>query len=82
MTENLLQKLEEKMLTLLSELENVRSELNRVKQENSYLRVEQANYSKKLQGLISLLESDSNDMPSHEMQETESMQQGEGYVTA
>ncbi|MEO8400987.1 MAG: hypothetical protein ABI597_04215 [Gammaproteobacteria bacterium] len=82
MTENLLQKLEEKMLTLLSELENVRSELNRVKQENSYLRVEQANYSKKLQGLISLLDSESNDMPSHEMHETETVQPGEGYVTA
>lgn len=55
MTENLLQKLEERIMGLVSELENTRKELTRFKQENFVLRNEKGNYSAKLQELISLL---------------------------
>lgn len=57
MTDNLLQKLEEKMMSLLTELETLRNESHRIKQENSALRSEQANHAKKLQGLVSLLDA-------------------------
>lgn len=57
MTDNLLQKLEERMMTLLAELESLRKETNRLKQENHDLKGEYGNHIKKLQGLVSLLDS-------------------------
>lgn len=57
MTDNLLQMLEEKMMTLLSELEVLRRELGNAKQENAALKAAQADHTKKLQGLISLLDA-------------------------
>jgi len=57
MTDNLLQTLEEKMMTLLAELENLRSETSRLRQENQQIKTEYGNHMKKLQGVISLLDS-------------------------
>ncbi|MBX3710182.1 MAG: hypothetical protein KIT56_03860 [Gammaproteobacteria bacterium] len=64
MTENLLQKLEEKMMVILTEVESSRTEIEglhreiqRLSQENSMLRAERDNHSKKLTDLISLLDT-------------------------
>jgi len=57
MTENLLQKLEEKMMMLLTEVEELRKEVQRVTQENSSLKGEKEIHSRKLQDLISLLDT-------------------------
>lgn len=57
MTDNLLQKLEEKMMTLLAELESLRKETTRLTQENNNLKVEYGNYVKKLQNIVSLMDS-------------------------
>lgn len=57
MTDNLLQKLEERMMTLLAELENLRKETSRLRQENHNLKTEHSDHIKKLQSLVSLLDS-------------------------
>lgn len=57
MTDNFLQKLEEKVMVLLTELESLRKELNQLRHENASLKAEKANHTKKLQGLVSLLDS-------------------------
>lgn len=57
MTETLLQKIEEKMMMLLSEVEVLRKETLRLNQENNALKFEKENHSQKLQGLVSLLDS-------------------------
>lgn len=57
MTENLLQKLEEKMMTLLTEVEKLRSDVQGLKHENTALRMERESHSRKLQELISLFDS-------------------------
>ena len=57
MTENLLQKLEEKVIALLTELEASRNEANALKLENFSLRAEKMNSSKKLQELVALLDT-------------------------
>ena len=64
MTENLFQKLEEKMMVLLSEIEDSRKEIEksrkeiqRLSDENKSLINEKENHARKLQDLISLLES-------------------------
>lgn len=57
MTETLLQKLEEKMMLLLSEIEDARRELHRLNHENTLLRAEKENHANKLADLISLLET-------------------------
>ncbi len=57
MTENLLQKLEEKTMTILAELEKLRGEVKNLKQENASLRTEKETSSRKLNDLVSLLES-------------------------
>jgi regulator of replication initiation timing len=57
MTENLLQKLEEKMLLLISEVEDLRKEIQHLNHENSVLRIERENHAKKLEDLISLLDT-------------------------
>ena len=57
MTENFLQKLEEKVMVLLTELETLRKDHHTLRQENSNLKADKLNYTKKMQGLLSLLES-------------------------
>lgn len=57
MTDNFLQRLEEKVMVLLTELESLRKELNHLRHENSTLKTEKLNFTKKMQGLISLLDS-------------------------
>jgi regulator of replication initiation timing len=64
MTENLLQKLEEKMMMLLSEVEELRVEVKHLNHENSVLRMERekylvdkSNHERKLQDLISLFDA-------------------------
>lgn len=63
MTENLLHKLEEKLMGLLTEVEELRREIQYLKYENTSLRTEKekvlldkAAHEKKLQELISLLD--------------------------
>jgi regulator of replication initiation timing len=57
MSETLLQKLEEKMMMVLSEVEISRKEITRLQQENTALKAERENNSQKLHGLISLLDT-------------------------
>jgi regulator of replication initiation timing len=61
MTENLLEnlvyKLEEKMMMLLTEIEDARREIQRLSQANSLLEIERDNHSKKLKDLLSLLDT-------------------------
>jgi regulator of replication initiation timing len=57
MTENLLQKLEEKVMMLLTEIEESRREIQRLSHENSLLKIERENHAKKLTDLISLLDT-------------------------
>jgi regulator of replication initiation timing len=57
MTENLLQKLEEKTMTILVELEKLRAELKQLKHENFSLKTEKENSTRKLQDLVSVLDS-------------------------
>ena len=56
MTDNLLQKLEEKIVSLLTEVDGLRKEISRLRLENNSLSVAHNNYSKKLQELVSLLD--------------------------
>jgi len=57
MTENLLFKLEEKMMMLLTEVEDLRDEVQRLNHENTSLKMERESHGKKLQDLIMLLDS-------------------------
>jgi regulator of replication initiation timing len=57
MTENLLQKLEEKMMILLTEVEDLREQTQRLNHENTSLKIERESHAKKLQDLISLLDA-------------------------
>ncbi|MCD6039491.1 MAG: hypothetical protein K0S27_891 [Gammaproteobacteria bacterium] len=57
MTDDFLKKLEEKVMALLTELEDLRFDVQQLKQENSDLKVEKLHYTQRLQGLISLLDS-------------------------
>lgn len=56
MTDNLFEKLEEKVTVLLSELTVLRKELNQVRQENAALKLEKTQYTQKVQELISLFD--------------------------
>ena len=51
------QKLEEKMIVVLSELEHLRKELQRLNHENLSLKIEKETSGRKLQDLVSLLDS-------------------------
>lgn len=57
MTENLLQKLEEKMMALVTELEDLRKEVQRLHHENGLMRTERENNASKLQYLVSLIDA-------------------------
>lgn len=57
MTENLLQKIEEKMMTLLSEVESLRGEVLNLKRENASLKTDREKWEDRLRGLVSLLDS-------------------------
>jgi regulator of replication initiation timing len=64
MTENLLQKLEENMIIMLTEVEQLRKDVFRLNQENAALKIERQlqdtakqNHEKKLQDLVALLDS-------------------------
>lgn len=57
LTENLLYKLEEKMMMLLSDAESMRQQIHRLQQENAALRQEKDGHTRKLQDLVSLLDS-------------------------
>ena len=57
LTENLLYKLEEKMMLLLSDAESMRQQIHRLQQENVALRQEKDGHTRKLQDLVSLLDS-------------------------
>lgn len=66
MTENLIQKLEEKVMTLLTELETLRKEHLRVKQEHATMKADKQESVKKMQNLLSLLETVDSTVESHE----------------
>ena len=57
MTDTLIQKLEEKVMMLVTELEDLRFEIQQLREENSSFKNEKARYTQKLQGLISMLDS-------------------------
>jgi regulator of replication initiation timing len=57
MTENLLQKLEEKIVTLLSELEKLQQQISQLKNENHSLKSEKVHSQQKLQTIVTLLDS-------------------------
>ena len=57
MTENLLLKLEEKTMILLSEVEDLRKQVQFISQENTALKMEKESNSRKLQDLIGLLDT-------------------------
>lgn len=57
MTENLLIKLEEKTMILLSEVEDLRKQVQFLSQENTSLKMEKEVHSRKLHDLIGLLDS-------------------------
>lgn len=82
MTDNLLQKLEEKVMVLLTELEVLRKETNYLRQENSHLKNEKVNFVSKMQGLVSLLET--VDVADQQVNSVEhrSAQMKEEYATA
>lgn len=57
MPESLLQKLEEKMMLMISEVEELRKENLQLNQENSTLKMEKESHARKLQDLIGLLDA-------------------------
>lgn len=81
MTDNFLQKLEEKVMVLLTELETLRKEMTQLRKENANLKSDKLNYASKLQGLVSLLESlETTD--SAETFESQVVELHEEYATA
>lgn len=57
MTDNLLQQLEERTMTLLAEIESLRLKVTALSRENMELKTEQTVHMKKVRELLSLLES-------------------------
>lgn len=55
MTDHLIQKLEEKAMSILTELETLRREVHHLRLENNTLKSEKINSSKKLEELIASL---------------------------
>lgn len=60
MTENLLLKLEEKTMILLSEVEELRKQVQVLSQENAAMKSDKDSHTKKLQDLIGLLDAVGN----------------------
>lgn len=57
MTDNLLQKLEEKMMMVISEVEELRKENQRLNHKNAMLELARENHVKKMQDLIGLIDA-------------------------
>lgn len=57
LTENLLYKLEEKMMLLLTSSEDLRQQIQTLQHENAALKQEKDSNTRKLQDLVSLLDS-------------------------
>lgn len=57
MPENLLQKLEEKMMLVITEVEELRKANHQLNQENVTLRAEREGHARKLQELVGLLDT-------------------------
>ena len=57
MTEKLLQQLEEKIVCLLTELEELHEELELLAQENEALKEEKQRYFSKLQNLVGIIDT-------------------------
>ena len=57
LTEELLYKLEQKLMTLLSDAESMQHQIQRLQQENSALKQEKESHTRKLHDLVSLLDS-------------------------
>lgn len=57
MTETLLQKLEEKMMIVVSQLEDARKEIELLRHDNLNMKLEKDRQSKKLNDLLSLLDT-------------------------
>ena len=57
LTENLLYKLEEKMMQLLADAEGLRQQVQRLQVENNAYKLEKDNNARKLQDLVNLLDS-------------------------
>lgn len=57
MMDNLIQKLEEKVVLLITEMENLRKENAQLRQENVTLKSSKGDFSKKMQGLLSMLDT-------------------------
>jgi len=55
--ENLLPKLEEKMMVMLTEFEDARKDIQRLSHENALLKADRENNARKLIDLLSLLET-------------------------
>lgn len=79
MTESMIYKIEEKVMSLLTELEHLRKEHARMKHENEAMKAEKLDAAKKMQSLISLL--DSIDTPNDSVVSFESHAR-EDYATA
>ena|SRR3989344_1521311 len=56
MTDNLFQKLEEKIMLLLAELDCMRKELSQLRQENASLKLEKTRHAQKIQEMIALMD--------------------------
>ncbi len=84
MTDTLIQKLEEKVMMLLTELDDLRFEVQQLKHENANFKAEKNNYTKRLQELIAMLDSAemvSQAAPEKNAFELEAMQGPEEYAT-
>lgn len=57
LTENLLHKLEEKMMLVLTDAESLRQQVQSLQQENNALKQDKDNHARKLQDLVTLLDS-------------------------
>lgn len=78
MTDILIQKLEEKVMLLLTDMEDLRKEVGQLRRENSALKTEMSSSSNKLQSLLSLLDSlDATEAPATAMPNLEFLQAAE-----
>ena len=81
MADNLLQKIEERVLALLNELEGMRSEIVKLRNENAILRDDHGTHVEKLEGLIALLDVlDYSDSPATESYQAKTYAHDEAVV--